>query len=210
MTGPIRSTPATRELKARPIRSGEGSGANKRPIHWVAVGKAGCDGRAWVALFGSAIALGGCVYGYGTMVQASTTARPRARIATYYCYDCHGYRYFDPYYDYCVGNGYRYRWSDQPRVVALYRERYVRIKETHPDYGRYRYRAGLPLLLPLPRGQATTRTAPRRRSPQPKRRPAQRGAGTNREKPGSAGYEGRKATSPRSPATQGRDAPPGG
>jgi hypothetical protein len=91
-----------------------------------------------VALFGSAIALGGCVYGYGTMVQAnySTSSRPHP---TYYCYDCHGYRFFDPYYDYCVGNGYRYRWADQPRVMALYRERYVRIRETHPDYGRYRY-----------------------------------------------------------------------
>ena len=93
---------------------------------------------AGVGLLGSAITLGGCVYGYGSMVQAnySSSSRPHP---SYYCYDCHGYRYFDPYYDYCVSNGFRYRWNEQPRVVSMYRERYVRIREYHPDYGRYRY-----------------------------------------------------------------------
>jgi len=75
------------------------------------------------------------------IVQArySTSSRPDA---SYFCYDCHGYRYFDPYYDYCDGNGFRYRWADHPRAMIVYRDRYVRIREAHPDYGRYRYRSG--------------------------------------------------------------------
>ena len=94
----------------------------------------------WMATTGVLLALAGCGYGYRMVaVQArySTASRPDA---SYYCYDCHGYRYFDPYYDYCTSYGFRYRWSDHPRTVVLYRERYVRIKESHPDYGRYRYR----------------------------------------------------------------------
>ena len=93
---------------------------------------------AWVALLGSAMVLGGCFYGYGSMVSASYSRSSRPH-PSYYCYDCHGYRYFDPYYDYCVANGFRYRWSEHPQAVTLYRERYVRIRENHPDYGGYRY-----------------------------------------------------------------------
>jgi hypothetical protein len=84
------------------------------------------------------VALSGCVYGYTTVGVARYSAETRP-TDSYFCYDCHGYRYFDPYYDYCVGYGYRYRWEQHPRTVALYRERYVRIRERHPDYGRYRY-----------------------------------------------------------------------
>jgi hypothetical protein len=96
---------------------------------------------AWtrgVAVGTGLLALSGCVYGYSTVGVArySTETRP---TDSYFCYDCHGYRYFDPYYDYCVGYGYRYRWEHHPRATALYRERYVRIRESHPDYGRYRY-----------------------------------------------------------------------
>jgi len=85
------------------------------------------------------LALSGCAYGYRTVVvgRYSTSSRPDA---SYYCYDCHGYRFFDPYYDWCTQHGLRYRWGDYPRVARLYRERYVRIRETHPEYGRYRYR----------------------------------------------------------------------
>jgi len=96
----------------------------------------------WIAIAGGLLALVGCGYGYRTMiVQArySTSSRPDA---SYFCYDCHGYRYFDPYYDYCDGNGFRYRWADHPRAMIVYRDRYVRIREAHPDYGRYRYRSG--------------------------------------------------------------------
>jgi hypothetical protein len=97
-----------------------------------------------VATTAGLLALAGCGYGYGFRMAAvqprySTDSRPDA---SYFCYDCHGYRYFDPYYDYCDGNGFRYRWSDHPRVLGLYRDRYVRIRESHPDYGRYRYREG--------------------------------------------------------------------
>jgi hypothetical protein len=84
----------------------------------------------------------GCGYGYRTVVlggRYSVASRPDP---TYFCYDCHGYRFFDPYYDWCVYYGFRYRWLDHPRVIGLYRERYVRIKETHPDYGRFRYGGG--------------------------------------------------------------------
>ena len=96
----------------------------------------------WIAIAGGLLALVGCGYGYRTMiVQArySTSSRPDA---SYFCYDCHGYRYFDPYYDYCDGQGFRYRWADHPRAMIVYRDRYVRIKEAHPDYGHYRYRSG--------------------------------------------------------------------
>jgi hypothetical protein len=61
-------------------------------------------------------------------------------VSSYYCYDCHGYRYFDPYYDWCVSYGFRYTWDRHPEAVAAYRAHYVRIKEQNPSYGRYRYR----------------------------------------------------------------------
>ncbi len=98
----------------------------------------------WTAAAGLLAALFGlssCVYGYRTVFGArySTGSRPDA---SYYCYDCHGYRFFDPYYDWCAHYGFRYRWTDHPGVVTLYRARYVRIRETHPEYGRYRYRPG--------------------------------------------------------------------
>jgi hypothetical protein len=97
-----------------------------------------------VATMAGLLVLAGCGYGYGFRMAAvsprySTDSRPDG---SYFCYDCHGYRYFDPYYDYCDGNGFRYRWADHPRVMAIYRDRYVRIRERHPDYGRYRYREG--------------------------------------------------------------------
>src|SRR3990172_2540103 len=99
----------------------------------------------WTRAMGIAaglLTLAGCGYGYRMVaVQArySTASRPHA---SYFCYDCHGYRYFDPYYDYCANYGFRYRWSEHPQARVIYRDRYVRIKETHPDYGRYRYREG--------------------------------------------------------------------
>ena len=110
---------------------------------------------SWMGMAMGILALAGCGYGYGyrmVAVQArySTASRPHA---SYFCYDCHGYRYFDPYYDYCANYGFRYRWSAHPQAVTLYRDRYVRIKESHPDYGRYRYREGY-------------RAAPRYREPQ--------------------------------------------
>ncbi len=97
---------------------------------------------SWMGVTAGLIALAGCGYGYRMIaVQArySTASRPDA---SYFCYDCHGYRYFDPYYDYCAGYGFRFRWTEHPRTVAVYRDRYVGIRENHPEYGRYRYREG--------------------------------------------------------------------
>ena len=88
------------------------------------------------------LAISGCVYGYRSANisgRYSTASRPHG---SYFCYDCHGYRYFDPYYDWCAGYGFRYRWNQYPKTLAVYRERYVRIREAHPEYGRYRYKPG--------------------------------------------------------------------
>jgi hypothetical protein len=85
-------------------------------------------------------AISGCVAGM-RLVATENGIAPRIRPhASYYCYDCHGYRFFDPYYDWCAYYGFRYAWAGHPEAVAIYRERYPRIKEGHPDYGRYRYR----------------------------------------------------------------------
>jgi len=88
------------------------------------------------------LAISGCAVGYRSMTGSgrySTASRPHG---SYFCYDCHGYRYFDPYYDWCAGYGFRYPWNQHPQTLAVYRERYVRIREVHPEYGRYRYKPG--------------------------------------------------------------------
>ncbi len=95
----------------------------------------------WAGFGGVLLALTGCVAGYGMSslsARHSLTSRPHP---SYYCYDCHGDRFFDPYYDWCVNYGFRYSWASRPEVTRLYRERYLRIKERHPEYGRYRYRS---------------------------------------------------------------------
>ncbi|HEY2954269.1 MAG TPA: hypothetical protein VGK89_03335 [Candidatus Eisenbacteria bacterium] len=88
------------------------------------------------------VALSGCVAGFRLTTIDNGLADSSRPQASYYCYDCHRDRYFDPYYDWCAYYGFRYDWAGHPEAVALYRERYPRIKEAHPDYGRYRYRAG--------------------------------------------------------------------
>ncbi|MBI1795812.1 MAG: hypothetical protein HYR74_02050 [Candidatus Eisenbacteria bacterium] len=96
----------------------------------------------WAGVAAGLLGLAGCGYGY-RFVALDARYAPEARPhASYFCYDCHGYRYFDPYYDYCAARGYRYEWSRHPEAVVVYRERYVGIRESHPDYGRYRYRNG--------------------------------------------------------------------
>lgn len=98
---------------------------------------------SWTRVAGvmaGALVVSGCAYGYRSLaVSASYETRNRPD-PSYYCYDCHGYRYFDPYYDWCVGHGFRYAWSRHPQVVRIYRERYVALRERHPDFGRYRYK----------------------------------------------------------------------
>ena len=97
----------------------------------------------WTQMAGAAVVLAvlpGCAIWVGTRhprtESYASTGRPSA---SYYCYDCHGYRYLDPYYDWCTGHGFRYAWDRHPETVRAYRERYVRIKEQNPSYGRYRY-----------------------------------------------------------------------
>ncbi len=96
--------------------------------------------RSLALLFALAL-LPGCA----AWIESRGPAGPAYDVAgrptsTYYCYDCHGYRYFDPYYDWCVGYGFRYAWDRHPETVGAYRQRYLRIKEQNPSYGRYRYR----------------------------------------------------------------------
>ena len=96
----------------------------------------------WTAITAGLLTLAGCGYGFRMIAlqpRYSTDSRPHP---SYFCYDCHRYRYFDPYYDYCANYGFRFGWSDHPQARVIYRERYVQIKETHPDFGRYRYREG--------------------------------------------------------------------
>jgi len=96
----------------------------------------------WIGWVAGLCLLSGCVYGYQSVAHEARYSPDSRPYPGYYCYDCHGYRYFDPYYDWCAYYGFRFGWSQQPGAVAVYRERYVRIKENHPEYGRYRYRAG--------------------------------------------------------------------
>ena len=94
----------------------------------------------WIAALAALFGLAGCAAGIASIeIGHPASGRPHP---SYYCYDCHGYRYFDPYYDWCAGYGFRYRWSGHPDVTEVYRARYLRIRESHPEYGRYRYRAG--------------------------------------------------------------------
>ena len=98
----------------------------------------------WTRTIGIAAALlavSGCVY-VARPPRAPLFAVSSRPVASYYCADCHGLRYFDPYYDWCVGYGFRYRWSRHPEAIERYRERYVGIKELHPEFGRYRYSGG--------------------------------------------------------------------
>ena len=94
------------------------------------------------AVVAALVALSGCVAGFRLASIETGPAYSSRPHPSYYCYDCHRYRFFDPYYDWCAYYGFRYAWSGHPDVVDLYRGRYPRIKESHPEYGRYRYHAG--------------------------------------------------------------------
>jgi len=89
-------------------------------------------------LMGLAV-LSGCVEAYQS-VRPEPRLYAAARPAPgYYCYDCHGYQYLDPYYDWCPPNSYRIRWDQSPQLMRVYRERYVALKEQNRTLGRYRY-----------------------------------------------------------------------
>jgi hypothetical protein len=84
--------------------------------------------------------LPGCAVWVGSRYPGTASYAAAGRpVPSYYCYDCHGYRYLDPYYDWCAGYGFRYAWDRHPEAVRVYRERYVRIKAQNPSFGRYRY-----------------------------------------------------------------------
>src|SRR5439155_14318624 len=95
----------------------------------------------WAAVLAGSIAVTGCVYAYRTTVayRYASSGRPDQ---SYFCYDCQGYRYFDPYYNWCTNYGFVYDWGRNPRVVEAYRSRYVRIKAANRDFGRYTYPEG--------------------------------------------------------------------
>jgi hypothetical protein len=99
----------------------------------------------WTQIAGAAavlVALPGCAVWLESRTPVPASYAVGARpVPSYYCYDCHGDRYLDPYYDWCAGHGFRYAWDRHPEAIRVYRERYVRIKEQNPSYGRYRYPA---------------------------------------------------------------------
>ncbi len=97
---------------------------------------AGAHRIGWLATL---LLASGCVY-------ASQSVRPEPRlwaggrpVAGYYCYDCHGYRYFDPYYDWCPNYGFVIHWDRSPELTRVYRERYVALKRRDRRLGRWRY-----------------------------------------------------------------------
>lgn len=69
-------------------------------------------------------------------------ARPHA---SYYCYDCHGYTYFDPYYDYCLNFGFRVDWGRHTPLWRYYSRHHdtIVMKMGYPAYRyKYNYREG--------------------------------------------------------------------
>ncbi len=64
-------------------------------------------------------------------------ARPHSN---YFCYDCHGYTYFDPYYDYCSNFGFRIDWGHHTPLWRYYTRHHDTIvwRMGHPQY-RYKY-----------------------------------------------------------------------
>jgi hypothetical protein len=59
-------------------------------------------GTRWIAAAAAAFALTGCMAGVRMATVDARTASSGRPHPSYYCYDCHGYRYFDPYYDRCA------------------------------------------------------------------------------------------------------------
>lgn len=59
--------------------------------------------------------------------------------SSYYCYDCHGYSYFDPYYDYCMHFGFRIDWGHHTPLWRYYNRHHDTIVRKI-GYPRYRYK----------------------------------------------------------------------
>lgn len=108
-------------------------------------------GRWPLALLFLAVALpliGGCVaYIHSTLPIVIGTGDHYGHPAyygrpspQYYCYDCHGYTYFDPYYDFCTYYGFRFQWDTHPSVTRYYREHYDVIHRDTPHFAEYKYK----------------------------------------------------------------------
>lgn len=171
-----------------------------------------------VGLAAGIAALAGCGYLYevrGTVASYDVSGRP---VAGYYCYDCHGYRYFDPYYDWCPGHGFRYGWSRHPEAVGVYRARYVRIKQQNPDYGRYRYpsryrdsrRYKEPHDYESWRSGQATSDRPGVRGPKVREKDAREPGSKGKKKEGRKGSEGREPEDRSRGPGDLRPVPPGG
>ena len=91
----------------------------------------------WVAAAIVLLALSGCVYA----LRGAGVQRYAWEWTGYWCDvgNLSEYRYVDPYYDWCAGYGFRYDWGRHPRVITLYRERYLALRREHREFGRYTY-----------------------------------------------------------------------
>jgi len=69
----------------------------------------------WIAAAAAAFAISGCTAGVQMATVDARTASSGRPHPSYYCYDCHGYRYFDPYYDWCAGYGEGARAKDREK-----------------------------------------------------------------------------------------------
>lgn len=88
---------------------------------------------------------GGCVAYIHTRVPIVVGAGPHYYHGrphrNYVCYDCHGYTYFDPYYDFCVQYGFRVNWDRSTSLYKYYWRNRAAIR-TKPGWSsKYKYRA---------------------------------------------------------------------
>jgi|SRR5439155_1797225 len=95
-----------------------------------------------IAVLAAVVLLSGCAYAVRSSGPTAAYWSANRPDPGYYCYDCHGYRYFDPYYDWCPNYGFVYRWERSPELVRIYRERYVALKSRDRSLGRLRYPEG--------------------------------------------------------------------
>jgi len=99
-------------------------------------------GGGRVQVLAALVLVAGCAYAVRSSSPTAAYWSANRPVAGYYCYDCHGYRYFDPYYDWCPNYGFVYHWERSPQAVQIYRERYVALKSTDRRLGRLRYPEG--------------------------------------------------------------------
>src|SRR2546422_5758487 len=99
-------------------------------------------GGGRVQVLAALVLVAGCAYAVRSSSPTAAYWSANRPVAGYYCYDCHGYRYFDPYYDWCPNYGFVYHWERSPQAGQIYRERYVALKSKDRSLGRVRYSTG--------------------------------------------------------------------